>query len=91
MADDVRRDGGPGELIYLPEPSWYPILIAAGIAGIAASLFVWWPYGVLGAIVALLAAGAWIREARESFGRLPRRQRTVTATLPAVPLRRRGE
>lgn len=86
-----ERSGEPGELIYLPEPSWYPALIAAGLAGIVASLFTWWPYGVVGAFVALFALIAWIRESRETFGRLPRRQRTVAATLPAVPLKRRGE
>ena len=84
-----ERASEPGELIYLPEPSWYPLLVAAGVAGVFVSLFTWWPYGVVGAIVALLAAGAWIRDARESFGRLPRRQRTVAAALPAEPLRRR--
>jgi len=80
----------PGELIYLPEPSWHPALIAAGLAGVLVSLFTWWPYGVLGALVALLALLAWIRDSREAFGRLPRRQRTVAAVLPAVPLKRRG-
>jgi len=86
-----ERSSEPGELIYLPEPSWHPLLIAAGIAGILASLFTWWPYGVLGAIVALLAIFAWVRDSRESFGRLPRRQHTVAASLPAVPLKHRGE
>ena len=85
------RASEPGELIYLPEPSWYPALIAAGLAGVLVSLFTWWPYGVVGGAVALLATGAWIRDARESFGRLPRRQRTVAAALPAVPLKRREQ
>ena len=85
-----QRASEPGELIYLPEPSWQPLLVAAGLAGIFVSLFTWWPYGVVGAVVALIAASAWTREARESFGRLPRRQRMATAALPAEPLRRRG-
>jgi len=84
-----ERAREPEELIYLPEPSWYPMLVAGGLAGVFVSLFTWWPYGVVGGIVALIALFAWIREARESFGRLPRRQRTVAATLPAVPLERR--
>ena len=85
-----ERSSEPSELIYLPEPSWYPVLVAAGIAGVLASLFTWWPYGVVGALVALFALIAWIRDSRESFGRLPRRQATVSATIPAVPLERRG-
>ena len=30
----------------------------------------------------------WIRDARESYNRLPRRQRISTAVIPAVPLQR---
>jgi hypothetical protein len=85
MPED-RRNGEPTELIYLPEPSWNPALFAAGFAGVVAGLFTWWPYGVLGAIVALFALRGWVREARESFNRLPRRQRVATAVIPAVPL-----
>ena len=63
MADD-RRNGEPTELVYLPEPSWEPALLAAGLAGVLARLFTWWPYGVVGAVVALVALWAWIRDAR---------------------------
>ena len=40
------------ELVYVPEPSWTPIFIAAGIMIILMSLFTWWVYGLIG--VALL-------------------------------------
>ena len=87
MPDD-RRNGEPLELVYLPKPSWAPALVAFGIAGVVASLFTWWPYGVLGAIIALFALRSWIRDAREDFSRLPRKQRIATAVIPAVPLQR---
>ena len=87
MADD-RRDGDQTELIYLPAPSWNPALLAFGLAGVLAGLWVWWPYGVIGALVALFALFGLIGEARDSFGRLPRRQRIATAVIPAVPLQR---
>ena len=87
MPDD-RRNGEPLELVYVPEPSWQPALIAFGLAAVIASLFTWWPYGVIGAIVALFALRAWIRDARDDFNRLPRKQRIATAVLPAVPLQR---
>ena len=87
MTDD-RRNGQPLELVYLPEPSWQPALIAAGLAGVIVSLFTWWPYGVIGAIVVLFAVRAWIKDAREDFDRLPRKQRIATAVIPAVPLER---
>jgi hypothetical protein len=87
MPED-RRNGEPLELVYVPEPSWQPALIAFGLAGVVASLFTWWPYGVVGAVVALFALRAWIRDARDDFNRLPRKQRIATAVLPAVPLQR---
>lgn len=88
MAED-RRNGEPTELVYLPVSSWQPILLAAGIGGVIASLFIWWPYGVVGAVVALLAALSWVRDSREDFFRLPRSQRVSTAVIPAVPFKRR--
>ncbi len=93
MPED-RRNGQPLELVYVPEPSWQPALIAFGLAAVLASIFTWWPYGVIGAVVALGALWAWIRDARENFNRLPRKQRIATAVIPAVPLQRsskRGE
>jgi uncharacterized integral membrane protein len=88
MADQRSNGDHPVELIYLPEPSWYPALIAFGLAAVVGSLFTWWPYGVAGGLVALFALAAWIREARESFVRLPRRQRTTAAIIPAETLKR---
>jgi hypothetical protein len=85
---DDRRNGEPAELLYLPAPSWQPALLAAGLAGVVASLFTWWPYGVVGAIVALAALWLWIRDARRDFSRLPRSQRTTSAVIPAVPLKK---
>jgi hypothetical protein len=87
----AEENGQPAELIYLPRPSWWPALLAAGLAGVCVSLFTWWPYGAAGAIVALVAVFGWIADAREDFNRLPRRQRVTTAVIPAVPLSRRRE
>jgi len=87
MADE-RRNGEPLELIYAPEASWQPVLIAFGLAGVVASIFTWWPYGAIGAVIALFALFAWIRDARAGFNRLPRKQRIATAVIPAVPLQR---
>ena len=83
-----RRNREPSELLYLPPPSWQPALLAAGLAGVVASLFTWWPYGVVGAVVALAALWAWIRDARREFSRLPREQRITAAVIPAVPLKK---
>jgi hypothetical protein len=86
MAD--RTDTEPTELIYPSSPSWAPALLAAGLGGVIAGIYTWWPYGVIAGVVAIFALVAWIRDARSEFGRLPRRQRVTTAPIPAVPPRR---
>jgi hypothetical protein len=78
----------PTELVYLPPPSWLPLLTALGIALGVVGLFAWWPYGVVGAIIALVSIIAWIRSGSREASRLPVEQRPATAVLPAVPLRR---
>lgn len=84
-----ERTPEPTELIYVPEPSWQPALLALGLGGVVAGLFVWWPYGVVGALIALAALAALIRGATSDAERLPRRQRLTTAVLPVVPPRKR--
>ena len=78
----------PTELVYLPKPSWLPFLAALGIALGLVGLFAWWPYGVVGAIIAVVSLIAWMRSAARETSRLPVEQRSTTAVLPAVPLRR---
>jgi hypothetical protein len=86
--DDESRNGEPTELVYLPESSWQPALIAFGLAAVIASLFTWWPYGVIGAVIALAALRSWIVDSGRNYDKLPRRQRVATSVIPAVPLER---
>ena len=83
-----RRVEPPSELVYVPSPSWAPVLAGAGIAVVAIGLFAGIVYAIVGAIIALAALWGWIRSTGSEIGRLPRRQRVSTAVLPAVPLRR---
>jgi hypothetical protein len=78
----------PTELVYPPRSSWQPVIAALGLALVVAGLFVWWPYGVIGAVVALVAIIGWIRDSARATSRLPVEQRRASAVLPAVPLRR---
>jgi hypothetical protein len=80
----------PTELVYVPEPSWLPALFALGLLGVLAGVFVWWPYGVIGALIALPCLVGMLRGTSSDVQRLPRRQKLTTAVLPAVPPRKPG-
>jgi hypothetical protein len=87
MAENGRAPG-PTELVYVPDPSWTPVLVAWGIAGLLVGIFAGWVWSVAGGVLALLALVVWIRHVREDLKRLPRRQALTTARLPATPMRR---
>jgi hypothetical protein len=87
MAEGRSNGSGP-ELVYLTEPSWYPPLVAIGLAAVIASIFTWWPYGAIGGAVALVALIMWARQARSSYDVLPREQNVTVGTIPPSPLRR---
>jgi hypothetical protein len=82
------RAPDPTELVYVPDPSWTPVLVAWGIAGLLVGIFAGWTFAVAGGVLTLFALIVWIRNIRVDLGRLPRRQRLTTATLPATPMRR---
>ena len=89
MAPD-EQPTEPTELVYVPQPSAVPAMTAIGFALIVVGLFVGWVVSVIGALIFLPALWRWIGQTRESLARLPRRQRPVTAVLPAVPPSRIG-
>jgi hypothetical protein len=72
----------PTESIYLPRPSIYPALFAFGLAAVFVGLFAWWPYSVIGGLIALPSLIAWLRTNRREIARMPRRQHTDTAPIP---------
>ena len=80
----AEEDHQAPELVYVPEPSWDPPLLALGLGLAVGGLFVWWPYGAIGAVIALVAAVRMFRGAQDTVERLPRRQKVTTAVLPAV-------
>ena len=72
----------PTELIHLPRASVLPALLAIGIAAVVVGLYSWFPYSIVGGILAILTLGAWLRTNRDEIARMPRRQRTDTAPIP---------
>ncbi len=83
----------PGELVYVPRPSWAPAFFALGAAlavcGIFAGGFMFppWVYSIVGGIILLAALRSMIAGARSDYYRLPRRQRARGAVLPVETIR----
>lgn len=80
MADEPQAT----ELVYVPEPSWDPALLAVGLALGVAGIFIWWPYGAIGALIAIVSIVRMFRSTDDSVERLPRRQKLTTAVLPTA-------
>jgi hypothetical protein len=72
----------PTELIFLPKPKAFPALLALGLAATVVGLFAWWPYSVIGGVIALGSLAAWLRSNRDEIARMPRQQHTDTAPIP---------
>jgi hypothetical protein len=78
----------PGELIYLPKPSWAPAFLVLGIVGLVAGTFASgfalspYVYAVLGGAIALGAFRSLVRGAIRDYYRRPRRQKVRGAALP---------
>jgi hypothetical protein len=74
MAEEVHQDDHvppPGEPIHLPDPSYLPVLVAAGttiaIIGVVVNLVIF----VIGLLITLVATVRWIRQTREEMAELP--------------------
>jgi hypothetical protein len=72
----------PTEVIYTARPSVHPALLAFGLAALIVGLFAWWPYSVIGGVIALFSLIGWLRANRREIARMPRHQRTDTAPIP---------
>lgn len=78
----------PGELVYAPTPSWWPLVFAFAAAltvcgvfagGFMVASYIW---SIIGGVVVLIALRGLIQAARRDYYRLPRRQRVRGAALP---------
>jgi hypothetical protein len=72
----------PTEAIYLSRPTIFPALLALGLSAVVVGLFAWWPYSVIGGVIAVMSLIGWLRSNRDDIARMPRRQRTDTAPIP---------
>jgi hypothetical protein len=90
---DHRQIPEPGELTYLPKPSWAPAFLALGAVGLicgtfaAGFIFPKFVYAVAGALFAIGAFTSLVRGATRTYLRLPRQQRARGAALPVEPIK----
>jgi hypothetical protein len=78
----------PGELVYRPPSSWYPVFfafaLALAVAGIYAEGFMvrGWVWSIIGLLVALFAFRGMVRGSVGEFFSLRRKQKVRGAVLP---------
>jgi hypothetical protein len=88
MSPEHRHIPEPGEVVYQPRTSWAPAIFAFALAltvcGIFAEGFMvrGWIYSIIGAIIALFAFRAMVKDAVRSYFQLPRKQHAPGAVLP---------
>lgn len=84
----MDRSAEPTELIYVPNPSWAPLLVGAAITLLALGIFMGWFLWLVGAFVLFLGVRSWWRLSSDEISRMRRSQRTETAVIPAEPVQR---
>ena len=85
----MQRPTEPTELIYVPNPSWSPIIVAAAIALLLAGTFMGWFLWLVGAVLLFLGVRAWWTLSGDEISRMRRSQATDTAVIPAESISRR--
>lgn len=61
----------PGEPIHLPDPSFLPVLVSAGITIVLVGVILNWLIFGLGAAITLVAIMRWVGQARAEMAELP--------------------
>ncbi|HEV2724363.1 MAG TPA: hypothetical protein VGV10_06995 [Thermoleophilaceae bacterium] len=74
MAEEASSDGQvppAGEAIHLPDPSYLPVIVAAGttlaLVGVVLNLVL----AALGTVIAVVAIVRWVRQTRAEMAELP--------------------
>jgi hypothetical protein len=74
MAEEIQASAdvsSPGEAIHLPDPSYLPVIVAAGTTIALVGIVLNWVVCGLGALVALGAIVRWSRQTRRDIAELP--------------------
>jgi hypothetical protein len=84
-AADSRGVPEQTELVYVPQPSWIPLFVAAGLTGVLVGLFAGIVWAIIAGVVLVIALVVWLRRVGDEISRMPRSQRPTTAVLPPIP------
>ena len=60
-----------GEAIHLPEPSYLPVLVAAGTTIVLVGVVINWVIFGIGMVITVIAIARWIGQVREEISELP--------------------
>lgn len=76
MAEQIPSDGPDGappisEQIHLPEPSFLPVVVAAGITIAIVGVVVSWVIFALGTVIWVGGVIRWVRDTRSDIAELP--------------------
>jgi hypothetical protein len=87
MSPEHHHIPEPGEQVYLPAPSWAPLVFSFAVALALCSIFISfmlpnWAYAIGGLLIALFALRSMAKDATRNYFRLPRKQRVRGAVLP---------
>ncbi|MGI8633502.1 MAG: hypothetical protein ACR2NA_13290 [Solirubrobacterales bacterium] len=66
------------EIIYLPGPSYGPVMVGLGLLLIGVGIFSWIAYLLMGVVFALTGVIVWVRTARQELARMPREQQAFS-------------
>ena len=74
MAEGQTRDGDVpprGEEIHLPDPSYLPVIVAAGTTLALVGVVINFVLAGIGVVIAVVAIVRWVRQTREEMAELP--------------------
>ena len=73
MADEQTGDGVPprGEEIHLPDPSYVPVIVAAGTTLVLVGVVINLALAGIGLAITVVAIVRWVRQTREEMAELP--------------------
>lgn len=71
MAGENDRVPPPGEPIHLPDPSYLPVIVAAGTTIALVGVVLNWVVFGIGLAITVVAIVRWARDTREDIAQLP--------------------